>query len=234
MQESRSPESVLRPLELVVRGMSCDNCAAGISKALAAAAAVQDPEVSFALGEARLRFDPRTTSPERIVGVGVVLSAAIMWIGMGPERPVLSTIGGRDVFVGLLTAVVQFYVGWEFLTGTVRAARLRTTNMDTLVAIGSGTDVAIEATDVVLVRRDLSAVADAIVLSRRTLRTIHQNLFWAFAYNLAAIPLATGVFVPLFGTHARLSPGVAALAMALSSLFVVNNSARLARFDPRG
>ena len=157
-----------------------------------------------------------------------------MWIGLGPERRVLSAIDGRDVFVGLLTAVVQFYVGWEFLTGAVRAARLRTTNMDTLVAIGSGTDVAIEAADVVLVRRDLSAVADAIVLSRRTLRTIHQNLFWAFAYNLAAIPLAAGVFVPLFGTHARLSPGVAALAMALSSLFVVTNSARLARFDPRG
>lgn len=85
-----------------------------------------------------------------------------------------------------------------------------------------------------LVRHDLSAVADAIVLSRRTLRTIHQNLFWAFTYNLAAIPLAAGVFVPVFGSHARLSPGVAALAMALSSLFVVTHSARLARFDPRG
>ena len=77
MQESRSPESVLRPLELVVRGMSCDNCAAGISKALAAAAGVQDPEVSFALGEARLRFDPRTTSPERIVAVVVDVQSVL-------------------------------------------------------------------------------------------------------------------------------------------------------------
>ncbi|MBK7950770.1 MAG: copper-translocating P-type ATPase [Deltaproteobacteria bacterium] len=100
------------------------------------------------------------------------------------------------------------------------------------IALGSGTDVAIEAADVVLVRRELSAVADAIVLARRTLRTIHQNLFWAFAYNVAAIPLAAGIFVPLLGPHARLSPGVAALSMALSSLFVVTNSARLARFDP--
>ena len=86
MQESRFPEPVLRPLELVVRGMRCDNCAAGISKALAAAAGVQDPEVSFALGEARLRFDPRTTSPERIVAVGIVLSAAICgsaWVPSG-------------------------------------------------------------------------------------------------------------------------------------------------------
>ena len=100
------------------------------------------------------------------------------------------------------------------------------------IAIGTGTDVAIEAADVVLVRRDLGAVADAIVLSRRTLRTIRQNLFWAFAYNLAAIPLAAGVFVPAFGPGGRLSPAIAALAMALSSLFVVGNSVRLARFAP--
>ena len=105
-------------------------------------------------------------------------------------------------------------------------------NADVGIAIGSGTDVAIEAADVVLVQDDLGAVADAIVLSRRTLRTIHQNLFWAFGYNIAAIPLAAGLFVPVFGESMRLSPGVAALAMALSSLFVVTNSARLRRFDP--
>jgi Cu+-exporting ATPase len=103
---------------------------------------------------------------------------------------------------------------------------------DVGIAIGSGTDVAVEAADVVLVHDDLGAVADAIVLSRRTLRTIHQNLFWAFGYNVAAIPLAAGLFVPWGGDALRLSPGVAALAMALSSLFVVSNSARLRRFDP--
>ena len=103
---------------------------------------------------------------------------------------------------------------------------------DVGLAIGSGTDVAIEAADVVLVRDDLSAVADAIVLSRQTLRTIRQNLFWAFGYNLAAIPLAAGALVPALGSSMRLSPGIAAMAMALSSLFVVSNSARLRRFDP--
>lgn len=103
---------------------------------------------------------------------------------------------------------------------------------DVGLAIGSGTDVAIEAADVVLVRDDLSSVADAIVLSRRTLRTIRQNLFWAFGYNLAAIPLAAGALIPLMGSSMRLSPGVAAGAMALSSLFVVSNSARLRHFDP--
>jgi Cu+-exporting ATPase len=110
------------------------------------------------------------------------------------------------------------------------APALATANVG--LAIGSGTDVAIEAADVVLVREDLSAVADAIVLSRRTLRTIRQNLFWAFGYNLAAIPLAAGALIPLLGSGTRLSPAIAAMAMALSSLFVVSNSARLRRFDP--
>jgi Cu+-exporting ATPase len=110
------------------------------------------------------------------------------------------------------------------------APALATANVG--LAIGSGTDVAIEAADVVLVRDDLSAVADAIVLSRQTLRTIRQNLFWAFGYNLAAIPLAAGALVPFLGSSMRLSPGIAAMAMALSSLFVVSNSARLRRFDP--
>ena len=110
------------------------------------------------------------------------------------------------------------------------APALATANVG--IAIGSGTDVAIEAADVVLVQNDLSAVADAIVLSRRTLRTIRQNLFWAFGYNLAAVPLAAGLLVPWGGSGMRLDPSIAAMAMALSSLFVVTNSARLRRFDP--
>jgi Cu+-exporting ATPase len=88
------------------------------------------------------------------------------------------------------------------------------------LAVGSGTDVAINAADLIVVRDDLTAVATAIDLSRRTLRTIHSNLTWACAYNLAAIPLAA------FGL---LNPLIAAAAMALSSGFVVWNSARLRR-----
>jgi Cu+-exporting ATPase len=93
------------------------------------------------------------------------------------------------------------------------------------IAMGTGTDIAIEAADVVLMRGDLRSVPQAIALSRKTMRTMRQNLFWAFIYNVVGIPIAAGVLYPAFGL--LLSPILASAAMAFSSVSVVTNSLRL-------
>ena len=103
------------------------------------------------------------------------------------------------------------------------------TRADIGIAIGAGTDVAIDAADVVLMKSRLSDVPAAIRLSRATLRNIHENLFWAFFYNIIGIPLAMGVWIPLFGW--QLNPMFGAAAMSLSSFCVVSNALRLNFFD---
>lgn len=102
------------------------------------------------------------------------------------------------------------------------------TRADIGIAIGAGTDIAIDAADVVLMKSRLSDVTAAIRLSRATLRNIHQNLFWAFFYNVIGIPLAAGVWIPVFGW--QLNPMFAAAAMSLSSFCVVTNALRLNLF----
>jgi len=98
---------------------------------------------------------------------------------------------------------------------------------DVGIAMGSGSDIAIESAGVTLMRNDLMGVAQAITLSRITMRIVRQNLFWAFAYNVAGIPIAAGILYPITGT--LLTPVMASLAMAFSSVSVVLNSLRLTR-----
>lgn len=102
---------------------------------------------------------------------------------------------------------------------------------DVGIAIGAGTDIAIESADVILTSSRLTDIAYAYELSAATIRNIHENLFWAFFYNVLCIPLAAGVFYPAFGI--TLNPMIAAACMSLSSLFVVTNALRLRRWTPR-
>jgi P-type Cu+ transporter len=145
-------------------------------------------------------------------------------------RAVAATVGISEVTAGVLpagkaAAIRQLQDSGRVVAmagdGVNDAAALAQADLG--LAMGTGADAAIEASDLTLVRGDLLAVPDAILLSRRTLATIKGNLFWAFGYNAAAIPLAALGF---------LNPLIAAAAMALSSVFVVTNSLRLRRFQP--
>lgn len=155
-------------------------------------------------------------------------------VNLATERATVQVVDGVDVALpgGKVDAVQRLQAQYGTLAyvgdGINDAPALA--QADVGVAIGTGTDIAIESADVVLMSGDLQGVPRAMALSQATMANIRQNLFWAFAYNVALIPVAAGVLYPFNGT--LLSPMFAAGAMAMSSVFVLSNALRLRCFMP--
>jgi Cu+-exporting ATPase len=199
---------------------------AAIDGAAVAALAVADPikpesKAAIAALKARgLRVAMITgDGPDTAQAVAAQLGIDHVAAGVLPEGKItaLQSLGGPDEKIA--------FVGDGINDAPVLA------HADVGIAIGTGTDVAIETADVVLMAEDLGTVVTAFELSRLTLRNIRQNLFWAFGYNVLLIPVAAGVLYPAFGL--LLSPGLAAGAMAFSSVFVLSNALRLRRAGGR-
>ncbi len=194
----------------------------GIDGALAAVLAITDPI--------------KPSSAAAVAGLRALGLEVVMLTGDTPAtaHAIAASVGIAHVVAGVLPDGKVAEISRRQAEGAVVAMVGDGINdapalakADVGMAIGTGTDIAAEAADVVLMRGDLAQVAQAIALSRRTMRTMRQNLFWAFVYNVVTIPAAAGVLYPAFGV--LLSPVLASAAMALSSVSVVGNSLRLRR-----
>ena len=175
--------------------------------------------------------------PESAEAIAQVRALGLMPVLLTGDQPgaaqrVASSLGIDQVVAGVLPAGKRDEIERLRRTGHVVAMVGDGINdapalaqADIGIALASGTDVAVEAADVALLRNDIRGAGRAVVLARATMRTMRQNLFWAFAYNVIGIPIAAGVLYPAFGL--LLSPVLASAAMAVSSVSVVGNSLRL-------
>ena len=190
------------------------------------------------LGIIAIADDVKEDSPEAIHELQNMGIAAVMLTGDNEKtaRAIADKLGGVEVIANVLpdgkAAVVEEYKkqGRVIMVGDGINDAPALVTADVGIAIGAGTDVALDAADAVLVKSRLSDLVTAIKLSRATLRNVHENLFWAFFYNVIGIPLAAGIWIPIFGLE--LDPMFGALAMSLSSFCVVSNALRLNFFKP--
>jgi len=185
--------------------------------------------------------EPRSTAAEAVQLLRSMVSRIILLTGDREQaaRAVARRVGIEEVLAGvrpeekeLAVRRIQEGGGVVAMVGDGVNDAPALARADVGIAMGSGTDVATEASDVTIMRNDPRAVAAAIDLSRKTMRIMRQNLFWAFIYNVVGIPVAAGVLYPATGI--LLSPALASLAMALSSVSVVTNSLRLQRVSLAG
>ncbi|MBQ1995415.1 MAG: HAD-IC family P-type ATPase, partial [Clostridia bacterium] len=175
----------------------------------------------------------REESPKAIARLKKMGINVVMLTGDNEEtaRAIGNQAGADEVIAGVLPDEKQKVIlelrkkGRVAMVGDGINDAPALTAADTGIAVGAGTDIAIDAANVVLMKSNPDHIPDLINLSRHTLRNIHQNLFWAFFYNVLCIPLATGIFTPIFGWE--LNPMLGAAAMSLSSFCVVSNALRL-------
>jgi Cu+-exporting ATPase len=188
-----------------------------------------------------LSDEPKPTAAEAVAALGAMGLTVVMLTGDSQEAAtaVARRLGVikvlAEVLPGEKAAVIRELQkeGLVAMVGDGVNDAPALAQADVGVAIGTGTDVAKEASDITLIAGDPYGVVTAIDLSRRTLGVIRQNLFWAFFYNSAGIPVAAGLLYPFWGEAGLLSPVIAALAMAASSITVILNSLRLRRCRPR-
>lgn len=185
-----------------------------------------EPEVSKKETPSNLEY----LDMRRRFWVTFLLTVPVFILAMSAHQLQSGRLAFVSVWIQLVLATpVVLWGGWPFFQRAWQSIKTRHLNMFTLVAMGTGTDVAIESAGITLLHGDLNGIVKALRLSKATMGNIRQNLFFAFIYNVLSVPLAAGILYPCTGL--LLSPMIAAAAMSLSSVSVIINALRLRRMS---